>query len=215
MMFFRSMLKQAASGLGLGAILLVGSAAADTATPPAPPPVPAMDAPLRLGTVSVQGNKNVPSEDILKTFGYQSGQSVTRAQLSAAQKRVADLYQSRGVGTDLGEQMHISADKVDVKLVLREEVPRDHEARKLILDKVAFDGNSSVPTPALAAATHLQEGATISDETLAADEAAIQKVYQEKKLGAEIQPQVVYPNHDNHLVLVWQIKESEGERTPY
>ncbi|WP_099182065.1 POTRA domain-containing protein [Gluconobacter frateurii] len=215
MMFSHSMLKQAASGLGLGAILLVGSALADPATPPAPPPVPAMDAPLQLGTIAVEGNKSVPSEEILKTFGYRSGQTVSRAQLSDAQKRVADLYQSRGVGADLGEQMHISADRVDVKLVLREEVPPTREARQLIVDKVAFDGNTKVPTPALAAATHLQEGASISDQTLAADEAAIQKVYDEKKLGAEIQPQVVYPNHDNHLVLVWQIKERGPEGSSY
>ncbi|GAN90650.1 surface antigen [Gluconobacter frateurii M-2] len=212
MMFSRSMLTQAGFGLGLGAILLVGSALAE---PAAPPPVPAMDAPLQLGTVAVEGNKSVPSEDILETFGYHSGQSVTRAQLSDAQKRVAELYQSRGVGADLGEQMHISANKVDVKLVLREEVPHTHEARQLIVDKVDFDGNSSVPTPTLAAATRLQEGAAISDQTLAADEAAIQQVYREKNLGAEIQPQVVYPNHDNHLVLVWQIKERGAHGSPY
>lgn len=215
MMFSRSMLKQAASGLGLGAILLMGSALADSGTPPAPPPVPSLDAPLQLGTIVVEGNRRVPSEDILRTFGYRSGQTVSRAQLSDAQKRVADLYQSRGVGADLGEQMHISANTVNVKLVLREEVSRNHEARKLIVDKVAFDGNASVPTPALAAATHLQDGASISDETLAADEAAIQKVYEAKKLGAEIQPQVLYPNHDNHLVLVWQIKERGSERASY
>ena len=83
------------------------------------------------------------------------------------------------------------------------------------MDKVAFEGNRKVPTPALAAATTLQDGAAISDQALAADEVAIEKVYRENKLGAQIQPQVVYPNHDNHLVLVWQIREqsprSDGE----
>lgn len=209
MMFSRSMLTQAGAALGLGAILMMGAALAEpVAPPPAPPPVPSMDTPLQLGSVAVEGNGNVASADILTAFGYHSGQTVTRAQLSGAQKRVADLYQARGIGADLGEQMHISGNTVDVKLVLREEVSHSRTARGLVVDKVAFDGNSQIPTPTLAAATSLQEGTSISDQTLAADEAAIEKIYRERNLGAEIQPQVVYPHHDNHLVLVWQIKES-------
>lgn len=218
MRFSRSMLTRAGVGLAVGAILTTGSVLAEPAAGPvAPPPVPALDSPLQLGSVSVEGNKRIASADILAAFGYHDGQNVTRAKLADAQKQVATLYQSRGVGADLGEQLHISANKVDVKLLMREHDQRTAEAGTagLIVDKVAFEGNRKVPTPALAAATTLQDGAAISDQALAADEVAIEKVYRENKLGAQIQPQVVYPNHDNHLVLVWQIREqsprSDGE----
>lgn len=76
-----------------------------------------------------------------------------------------------------------------------------------MLDSVSFSGNAKVPSAALEAVTKLRAGSTVSNETVAADAAAIQNVYKTKDVGVSIQPEATYPNHDNHVVLVWRIKE--------
>jgi len=169
--------------------------------------IPASTVPLKLMAVAVQGNSRVPTADILQAFGHHAGDMVTRDELAAAQKRVGDLYSARNVGVSLGEQMRVSGKAVSVKLVIEEQAAGAATPTALVLDKVEFQGNKKVSTADLEAATKLRAGGPVTNELLAADMQAIQALYKSKKASGSIQPQATYPNHDQHVVLVWSIHE--------
>ncbi|MBF0865665.1 hypothetical protein HKD31_13225 [Gluconobacter sp. R71646] len=160
-------------------------------------------------TVAVQGNSRVATADILQAFGHHAGDMVTRDELAAAQKRVGDLYSARQVGVSLGEQLRISGKAVSVKLVIEEQAAGAPTPTALVLDKVEFQGNRKVSTADLEAATKLRAGAPVTNELLSADMQAIQALYKSKNASASIQPQATYPNHDQHVVLVWSIHEPD------
>ncbi|WP_040509794.1 FtsQ-type POTRA domain-containing protein [Gluconobacter morbifer] len=201
----RFMLIHALSGVSLGTALLMAPVPAAQASASQ---TASQNSPLRLTAVALKGNHRVSTEDILKAFGYQPGQTVTRADLNAAQQRIGALYSSRNVGTSLGEQLRITGNAVEVHLIFEEQAaPAQQPAAGLVLDQVTFAGNQKVSTAELQAATSLHAGSPVSNDTLLADEKAIQALYKSKNLGASIQPEATYPQHNNHVVLTWQIRE--------
>lgn len=194
----------------LGVSLAVASFAGTAATECAFAAVPAPNVPLKLMSVAVQGNSRVPTADILQAFGYHAGDKVTRNDLDAGQKRVGELYSSRNVGTSLEERLRISGNGVAVKIILEEQAASaPAQPASLVLDKVEFQGNKKVSTADLEAATKLRAGGPVSNELLSADQQAIQALYKNKNVGGSFQPQATYPNHDQHVVLVWVIKEQD------
>lgn len=205
-MSLRPLLTRSFLGLSLAVASFTGTAVTEYAFAA----VPASTAPLKLMKIAVQGNSRVSTADILQAFGYHAGDTVTRNDLAAGQKRVGDLYSSRNVGTSLGEQMRISGNGVSVKLVLEEQAAAAAaQPASLVLDKVEFQGNKKVSTADLEAATKLRAGSPVTNELLSADQQAIQALYKSKNVGGSIQPQATYPNHDQHVVLVWSIHEQE------
>lgn len=207
-MFLRSLLAPGFLGVSLAAATLAGMITTEQASAA----IPAATVPLKLMTVAVQGNQQVSTADILQAFGYHAGDTVTRNDLAAAQKRVGTLYSSRNVGASLGEQMKISGKGVSVKLILEEQAAgAAAQPTTLVLDKVEFHGNKKVSTADLEAATKLRVGGSVSNEQLLADQQAIQALYKSKNVGASFQPQATYPNHDQHVVLIWEIHEQEGK----
>ncbi|GBR71996.1 POTRA domain-containing protein [Gluconobacter kanchanaburiensis] len=196
-----------------GMTLAVAPLTAMTITNTASAAIPAPTVPLKLMTVAVQGNHHVATADILQAFGYHAGDIVTRNDLIEGQKRVSALYSARNVGAELAEQMRIAGKGISVKLVLEEQAdaaPAGPVA--LVLDKVEFQGNRKVSTEALEAATKLRAGGPVSNDLLAGDQRAIQALYQAKKVSGSIQPQVTYPNHDQHVVLIWDVHEQESKK---
>lgn len=204
-MSVRSHMARGLLGLTLATGSLLGSGVTQYAVA-----APGMTDPLKLMSVSVSGNSAVSTPDILQAFGYHAGQTVTRNDLAAAQKRVGDLYSSHNVGVSLGEQMRFAGKGVSVKLTLAEQAPSEAKTIPLVLDKVVFVGNRAVPTSALEAATKLHAGGPVTADAVAADAQAIQTLYKGKNVGASLQPQATYPNHDQHVVLTWTIKEQKA-----
>ncbi|KXV66303.1 POTRA domain-containing protein [Gluconobacter oxydans] len=204
-MSLRSLLARSFLGVSLAVVPVTGM----IITEQAHAAIPAPTVPLKLMTVAVQGNSRVPTADILQVFGHHAGDMVTRDELAAAQKRVGDLYSARKVGVSLGEQLRISGKAVSVKLVIEEQAAGAASPTALVLDKVEFQGNKKVSTADLEAATKLRAGGPVTNELLAADMQAIQALYKSKKASGSIQPQATYPNHDQHVVLVWSIHEQD------
>lgn len=204
-MSLRSLLARSFLGVSLAVVPVTGM----IITEQAHAAIPAPTVPLKLMTVAVQGNSRVPTADILQAFGHHAGDMVTRDELAAAQKRVGDLYSARKVGVSLGEQMRISGKAVSVKLVIEEQAAGAASPTALVVDKVEFQGNKKVSTADLEAATKLRAGGPVTNELLAADMQAIQALYKSKKASGSIQPQATYPNHDQHVVLVWSIHEQD------
>lgn len=204
-MSLRSLLVQSFFGVSLAVAPVTGMIITEQAHAAIPEPT----VPLKLMAVAVQGNSRVPTADILQAFGHHAGDMVTRDELAAAQKRVGDLYSDRKVGVSLGEQMRISGKAVSVKLLIEEQAPGAATPVSLVLDKVEFEGNKKVSTAELEAATKLRAGGVVSNELLSADQQAIQALYKSKNVSGSIQPQATYPNHDQHVVLVWSIHEQD------
>lgn len=205
-MSLRSLLARSFLGVSLAVVPVTGM----IITEQAHAAIPAPTVPLKLMTVAVQGNSRVPTADILQAFGYHAGDKVTRNDLDAGQKRVGELYSSRNVGTSLEERLRISGNGVAVKIILEEQAASaPAQPASLVLDKVEFQGNKKVSTADLEAATKLRAGGPVSNELLSADQQAIQALYKNKNVGGSFQPQATYPNHDQHVVLVWVIKEQD------
>ncbi|MBF0877438.1 hypothetical protein HKD21_11345 [Gluconobacter cerevisiae] len=194
----------------LSVSLAVASFAGTAATEYAFAAVPAPDVPLKLMSVAIQGNSRVPTADILQAFGYHAGDKVTRNDLDASQKRIGELYSSRHVGTSLEERLRISGNGVAVKVILEEQAASaPAQPTALVLDRVEFQGNKKVSTADLEAATKLRAGGPVSNELMSADQQAIQALYKSKNVGGAFQAQATYPNHDQHVVLVWIINEHD------
>lgn len=205
-MSLRPLLARSVLSVSLAVASFAGTAATEYAFAAAPAP----NVPLKLMSVAVQGNSRVPTADILQAFGYHAGDKVTRNDLDASQKRIGELYSSRNVGTSLEERLRISGDGVAVKIILEEQAASaPAQPTALVLDKVAFQGNKKVSTADLETATKLRAGGPVSNELLSADQQAIQGLYKAKNVGVSFQPQATYPNHDQHVVLVWVINEQD------
>ncbi|WP_222548187.1 POTRA domain-containing protein [Asaia lannensis] len=186
--------------LGPAAPALIASANAASA--------PAADAPLTLKVLKVEGNKAIPTDEIMAALPYHVGDTVTRDQLDAGVQKVADLYKAKNMGAKFSEKERFVKNTVQFYLVIEEQAPEQAAASApFVLDKVEFTGNKKVPTAELEAATKLRPGATVTAEAASADTVAIQKVYQKHDLGVQIQPVATQPNHDNHVVLTYQITE--------
>ncbi|GBQ09878.1 POTRA domain-containing protein [Swaminathania salitolerans] len=169
---------------------------------------PAPDAPLKLKVLKVQGNKAIPTADIMAALPYHVGDTVTRETLDAGVQKVAELYKAKNMGAKFSEKERFVKNTVQFYLVIEEQEPSAAPApAPFVLDKVVFTGNRKVPTSELEAATSLRPGATVTAAAASADAAAIQKVYQKHNLGVQIQPVATQPNHDNHVVLTYQITE--------
>ncbi|WP_162922315.1 POTRA domain-containing protein [Asaia bogorensis] len=169
---------------------------------------PAADAPLTLKILKVEGNKAVSTDEIMAALPYHVGDTVTRDQLDAGVQKVADLYKAKNLGAKFSEKERFVKNTVQFYLVIEEQAPQAAAApAPFVLDKVEFVGNKKVPTAELEAVTKLRPGATVTAEAATADTQAIQKVYQKHDLGVQIQPVATQPNHDNHVVLTYQITE--------
>jgi len=169
---------------------------------------PAANAPLTLKILKVEGNKAISTEEIMAALPYHVGDTVTRDQLDAGVQKAADLYKAKNLGAKFSEKERFVKNTVQFYLTIEEQAPSAAPApAPFVLDKVEFVGNKKVPTAELEAATTLRPGATVTAEAATADTVAIQKIYQKHNLGVQIQPVATQPNHDNHVVLTYQIIE--------
>lgn len=197
-----------------GLALIAGTAALPclpvigAVTPAMAASAPAPSAPLTLKVLKVEGNSAVATADIMAVLPYHVGDTVTRDQLDAGVQKVADLYKAKNLGAKFSEKERFVKNTVQFYLVIEEQAPSAAPApAPFVLDKVEFVGNKQVPTAELEAATKLHPGATVTAEAATADTVAIQKIYQKHNLGVQIQPVATQPNHDNHVVLTYQITE--------
>lgn len=169
---------------------------------------PAADAPLTLKILKVGGNKTVATDDIMAVLPYHVGDRVTRNQLDAGVQKVAELYKAQNKGAKFSQKERFVKNTVQFHLVIEEQAPEAAPApAAFVLDKVEFTGNKKVPTAELEAATTLRSGAVVNTEAVSADAASMQKIYQKRNVGVQIQPVANQPSRNNHVVLTYKITE--------
>ncbi|AQS87451.1 surface antigen protein [Neoasaia chiangmaiensis NBRC 101099] len=170
---------------------------------------PAADTPLTLKVLKVSGNQQISTDAIMAALPYHVGDTVTRNQLDAGIQQVMALYKDKNVGAKFGERERFVGKTIQLYVTIQEMAPNAAPAAAaLVVDQINFVGNSKVPTPELQAATKLRPGSPISTEAVTADETAMQAVYKKHNIGSQIQPVATQPNHDNHVVLTYQITET-------
>jgi len=200
--------------LMVGASLALGVIAPIVVTSPAlAAAAPGPDVPLKLTVLKVQGNQRVATSDIDAALPFHVGDTVTRAQVNDGLQKVLALYQQKNVGARFGEKTTFVGKTIQVLVSVDEQAAGAAPAASaLMLDSVSFTGNSRISSADLSAATQMRAGQTVTDQSVAADETAIQALYKKRGIGAQIQPEATYPHHDNHVVLVYKITETAASK---
>ncbi|GBQ81702.1 surface antigen protein [Gluconacetobacter johannae DSM 13595] len=191
---------------GGAAALAVPQAAVFAAAPPSP------TTPLKLKSLSIVGNQQVPTADILAAVPFHEGDTVTRNQIDAGAQDVMGVYQKKNVGLKFGEKLKFTGNVVQVQWVIEEQAPQAAApAAALVVDQIVFQGNKAVSAADLTAATKLRAGSPVDEAAVMADQKAVQALYQKKSIGVAIQVVPTQPNHDNHVVLTYQITEKSSD----
>ncbi|ACI51022.1 surface antigen variable number repeat protein [Gluconacetobacter diazotrophicus PA1 5] len=174
---------------------------------------PGPNDPLKLKSVVVTGNKQVSTEDILAAVPFHVGDTVTRNQIAAAMQDVMAVYQKKNVGLKLGGRTKFAGKAVYVQWVIEEQAPGTETETHvgLVVDKIVFEGNKKVSTADLTAATALRPGSAITQATMAADQEAVQKLYQKRDISASVQVVPAQKPGDSHVTLTYQINEKAGD----
>ncbi|WP_342628137.1 POTRA domain-containing protein [Nguyenibacter vanlangensis] len=197
----------------LAVTVATGTAAAvlpQTAAFAAAPPAP--NAPLKLKSLVVTGNKQVTTDEILAAIPFHQGDTVTRNQIDAAVQDVMGVYQKKNVGLKFGEKLKFAGNAVNIQWIIEEQAPQAPAApAALVVDKIVFEGNKKISSDDLAAAIPLHAGSPIDQASMAAAQTAVQKLYQKRDITASIQAVPTQPQGDNHVILTFQISEKSGD----
>ena len=93
---------------------------------------------------------------------------------------------------------------VEVQWLIGEQAAQAPQA--LVVDEVVFTGNKKVSTADLQAATALKAGSEVSNDTVSADQQAIQALYKKKNVSMSVGMTPTYPT-PGHAVVTWTIVE--------
>ncbi|MFT8420165.1 MAG: POTRA domain-containing protein [Gluconacetobacter sp.] len=167
---------------------------------------PAANAPLKLKSLVITGNKLVSTDEILAALPFHQGDTVTRDQIAAGAQDVMGVYQKKNVGLKFGQKMKFVGAAVYVEWMIEEQAPEVVQTA-LVVDKIVFEGNKKLSAADLTNATKLRPGSTIDQAAMAADQAAVQKAYQAHDISAAIQVVPSQAPGSNHVVLTYQISE--------
>jgi outer membrane protein assembly factor BamA len=173
--------------------------------------LPGPDEPLKLKALDIVGNQQVPTADILAALPFHQGDMVSRNQVSAGVKAVMGVYHQKNVGLKFSQMTKYAGKSMHVKWTIVEQAPEAPETVQvsLVVDKIVFEGNKSISTADLTAATKLRPGSPVNQAGLVADQTAIQALYQKRDIGVGIRVVPTQPQGDNHVVLTYQITEKD------
>ncbi|MBO1359224.1 hypothetical protein J2D73_05360 [Acetobacter sacchari] len=169
---------------------------------------PSADTPLTLKTLKITGNSQVATSDIDAAVPFHVGDTVTQTQIAAGLQDVMGVYKAKNVGASFGQKLKFIGKNVEVEWQIGEQAAAG--PAKLVVDSVAFSGNKKVSSDELAAATKLRPGSEVTNESVSADQQAIQGVYKAKGVSAGIGMTPNYPS-PNHVVITWTITEKSGD----
>jgi outer membrane protein insertion porin family len=179
------------------AVFLAGFAGLGGATParargaPATPATPAAPAVLR---VEVEGNQNVPTDQVLQWFSLRPGDPFDPSRVSRALHELTAKHRFSDVRIEGEEQ----PDGIVLHIVVRE-YPRLHEVR--------IEGADKIKEKDIRAAIHLSPGSFLSPAQLRDDREKIAGLYRDKGyFRAAVRDTLVGPSPDL-LALVLRIDE--------
>ncbi|MBS4074331.1 hypothetical protein KGY14_03890 [Ameyamaea chiangmaiensis] len=195
-----------------GLSLAIGGLAATALTPSvsfAAPP--AADAPLKLNKLTVTGNAKVATSDIMAAVPFHVGDTVTQTQIMDGLHDVMAVYEKNKVNARFGQSLKfIDNKKVEVTwAVSDEQAVTNAPAQALVVEAVNFTGNKKVSSADLTAATKLRPGSEVTQDTYAADQAAIVALYKKKGVGVKVSSAAAQPHNDNRVDITYTLEEQD------
>ena len=163
--------------------------------------------------VSITGSRSVPTEKLMSAIHTQRGSRVSQADIIADQDAITKVLGDANVVGGIQTSMTTKPNKhIEVTFAVR-----DQGVQAPVVTKVAaklhaqvFDGNKSIPSDKLAAATGLNPGDTLSNDKVLAAESAIVAAYKAAKLPITTSvsggPQKL---QSGQYDLLWHIKETK------
>jgi len=194
-----------ALALSLAGVPAIGALAPEMAFAAAPPPA---DAPLTLTKLAVQGNAKVSTSDIMAAVPFHVGDTVTQNQIMDGLHAVMGVYENDKINAKFGQSLKFIGKKVEVTWVVSDEAAvTSAPAAALVVEAINFQGNKQVSSADLTAATTLRPGAEVTQETYAADQAAIVALYKKKGIGVKVSSSAAQPHGDNKVDITYTLQE--------
>ncbi len=164
--------------------------------------------------VTITGSKTVPVETLYAAIQEHKGSTVTRDDIVADQDRILKVLGDASVGGGIKTSMASRGKHIEVTFIINDtgkQVPVVTTVAAKLHAQV-FDGNASISSDKLAAASGLKPGDAISNEKVLAAENAILAVYKAAKLPLSVSigggPQKYSATEYD---LLWHIKETKGK----
>ena len=166
--------------------------------------------------VTITGSTTVPTEKLYAAIQEHKGSSVTQADIVADQAAITKVLGAANVVGGIKTSMAAKSNKhIDVVFAVE-----DHGAQAPIVTKVApklhaeeFDGNKSVSSDKLMAASALNPGDDLSNEKIAAAQVAIVGAYKAAKLPINVsvsaETRVV---SQGRVDVLWHVVETKGKK---
>jgi outer membrane protein assembly factor BamA len=144
---------------------------------------------MTVDKVTITGSQTVPTQKLLDAIQERVGSKVEQSDIVADRDTIMKVLEDNHVGGKVGASIATKPNKhVIVTFIVEDQgvqapvvttvAPKLHEQM--------FDGNKSIPSDKLAAATGLQPGVDMSNDKLMAAEKAILAVYSAAKLPVNV-----------------------------
>ena len=165
--------------------------------------------------VTITGSRTVPVETLYAAIGEHKGSTVTQADIVADQDKILKVLGDANVGGGIKTSMASRGKHIEVTFAIT-----DTGKQAVVVTKVApklhaemFDGNKSIPTDKLTAASGLSVGQDLSNEKIAAAQQAIIGAYKAAKLQVNVQ--VTGENRSvspGQVDVLWHVAETKGKK---
>jgi outer membrane protein assembly factor BamA len=165
--------------------------------------------------VTIVGNKSVPTDQLLAVVQEHPGSKVTVNDIIADRDAISKVLENAHVVGSVKPSIKTQGAKSEVIFTVDDQGVQapvvTHVAPKL--DQQIFEGNNSIPSDKLAAATGLTPGEDLSNEKISAAQQAIFNTYKTAKL-----PISVSISGENKAVaggkydVIWHITETKAKK---
>jgi outer membrane protein assembly factor BamA len=168
-----------------------------------------------INKVFITGSKTVPTDKLFAVVQEHSGSKVTVNEIQSDRDAISKVLEDAHVGGAVQPSMKAVGQKVDITFAIQDEGVQAPVVTKVApkLDAEIFDGNASIPSDKLAAASGLTPGEDLTNEKITAAQQAIVATYKAAKL-----PIGVSINGENKVVgngkvdVYWHIVETKAKK---
>ncbi len=141
-----------------------------------------------VGKVTITGNRSVSTAQLMAVVQEQPGQKVTVDQILADRDAISKVLEDAHVVGSVKPSIKTQSGKSEIVFAIDDQGVQAPKVTKVApkLDRLVFDGNVSLTTDALAQATGLKPGDDLTNEKIAAAQAAVMAAYKAAKLPLNV-----------------------------
>jgi outer membrane protein assembly factor BamA len=165
--------------------------------------------------VTIEGNKTVPTDQIMSVVKEHPGEHITVDDIIADRDAITKLLEGNHVGGSVNPTLRSQGDKAEVVFNIVDNGVQTPQVTQVApkLDQEIFVGNKSIPTATLQAASGLTPGEDLSDAKITAAQKAIVKAYKDAKLPIAVNVAGQNRRLDNGTYdVTWTITETKAKK---